>query len=103
MLSNGFCLRWSKKEKDWVFEYNDNSGKTLMNLFFDMLKIEKNIDFLKRKWVNGNYDVIPVKTGAWVDIPESERDTLIKQLTERGFDYTTLKITCKKLRNVPKS
>lgn len=94
---DGFRLRWSKKENDWLFEYNDNAGKSLMNLFFDMLKIEKNIDWLKRKWINGDYEANPPKAGHYVDIPENERDTLIKQLTERGFDYTTLRITCKKL------
>jgi len=94
---DGFRLRWSKKENDWLFEYNDNAGKTLMNLFFDMLKIEKNIDWLKRKFVNGDYEANPPIIGGYVDIPENERDTLIKQLTERGFDYKTLRITCKKL------
>ena len=94
---DGFRLRWSKKENDWLFEYNDKAGKTLMNLFFDMLKIEKNIDWLKRKWVHGDYELNPPKVGHYVDIPENERDTLIKQLTDRGFDYKTFKITCKKL------
>lgn len=94
---NGFRLRWSKKENDWLFEYNDNNGKTLMGLFFDMIKIEKNIDWLKRKWVNGDDKSNPIKLGHYIDVPENERDTLIKQLTERGFDYTTLIITCKKL------
>jgi hypothetical protein len=98
-MNDGFRLRWSKKEKDWLFEYNDNAGKSLMSLFFDMLKIEKNIDWLKRKWMNGNYDTDPIIPGGFIDIPESERDTLIKQLTERGFDYTTLRITCKKLKS----
>jgi len=94
---DGFRLRWSKKENDWLFEYNDNAGKTLMNLFFDMLKIEKNIDWIKRKFINGDYEANPPIFGGYVDIPENERDTLIKQLTERGFDYKTLRITCKKL------
>jgi len=94
---DGFRLRWSKKEDDWLFEYNDNAGKTLMSLFFDMLKIEENIDWLKRKWKDGDYDSHPPIPGGYIDIPISERDTLIKQLTDRGFDYKTLQITCKKL------
>ena len=96
---NGFRLRWSRKEKDWLFEYNDRGGKSLMGLFFDMLKIEKNIDWIKNKWVHGDYESDPPIVGGYVEIPEPERDTLIKQLTERGFDYTTLRITCKKLPN----
>lgn len=96
---NGFRLRWSKKENDWLFEYNDNAGKTLMGLFFEMLKIEKNIDWLKHKWVSGNYELNPPEPGHYIDIPENKRDTLIKQLTERGFDYKTLRITCNKLPN----
>ena len=94
---DGFRLRWSKKENDWLFEYNDRAGKTLMTLFFDILKIEKNIDWLKRKWVSDKHKVDDIDIGGWIDIPENERDTLIKQLTERGFDYTTFRITCKKL------
>jgi len=93
MKEDGFRLRWSNKESDWLFEYNDKAGKSLMNLFFDMLKIENNIDWIKRKFVKAN----PPIAGGYVDIPEKERDTLIKQLTERGFDYKTLRITCKKL------
>lgn len=96
---DGFRLRWSKKENDWLFEYNDRNGKSLMNLFFDMLKIEKNINWLKKIWVDGDYETNPPIAGHYVEIPENERDTLIKQLTDRGFDYTTLKITCKKIPN----
>lgn len=96
---DGFRLRWSKKENDWLFEYNDRNGKSLMNLFFDMLKIEKNINWLKKIWIDGDYDSKPPIAGHYVEIPENERDTLIKQLTDRGFDYTTLKITCKKIPN----
>lgn len=98
-MKDGFRLRWSKKHNDWVYEYSDNAGKSLTGLFFEMLKIEKNIDWFKRKWIDGEYNTNPIKSGKYVDIPESERDTLIKQLTDRGFDYKTLKITCKKLEN----
>jgi hypothetical protein len=97
MSAQGFRLRWSKRENDWLFEYNDNAGKSLMGLFFDMLRIEKNIDWIKRRWVNGDYNTNPPVLGGYVEIPEDARDTLIKQLTDRGYDYTTLRITCKKL------
>jgi hypothetical protein len=31
-------LRWSKKEKDWIFNAPDNSGYTMAGVLFDMLK-----------------------------------------------------------------
>lgn len=87
--NQGFRLSWSKKENDWLFEYNDKAGRSLMSLFFEMLKIEKNIDLVKREWINSDFESNPPIIGGFRDIPESERDTLIKQLTDRGFDYTT--------------
>ncbi|WP_370398399.1 hypothetical protein [Tenacibaculum dicentrarchi] len=93
----GFRLRWSRKEKDWLFEYNDKEGKSLMSLFFDMLKIEENIPWIKKKFVNGDYESNPIKVGGYVDIPKEDRKTLKDMLTERGYDYKTLRITCKRL------
>lgn len=97
--NEGFKLRWSKKENDWLFEYNNNAGKSLMTLFFDMLKVEKNIDWLKQKFIS--FSVPPKKSDlkkvGWVEIPENERKNLKQILTDAGFDYTTLTITCKKL------
>ena len=63
-------LKWSKREKDWVFDYPDNNGKSLMGVFFEMTKT----------------------TGHHVDWEEN----LKTMLTNAGYDYTTLKITVSK-------
>jgi len=63
-------LRWSKRERDWLFNYPDNAGCTMMGVFFDMVKT----------------------TGHRTDWQQE----LKKMLEERGYDYTTLKITCQK-------
>lgn len=64
-------LFWSKKEKDWMFKYPDDAGNSLTGVFFEMLKT----------------------TGHRMDWEED----LKKMLTDRGYDYTTLTITCKKI------
>lgn len=65
-------LYWSKREKDWTFSYPDNSGHSIMGVFFDMLKVDEH----RTTW----------------------DENLKKMLTDRGYDYTTLKMTCKKLK-----
>lgn len=65
-------LRWSKKEKDWLFSWIDNSGKGLMGVFFDMIKISGH----RMDW----------------------KKELKTMLEEHGYDYTTLKITVKKIK-----
>ena len=64
-------LRWSKKENDWVAHYPDLAGKSMIGVLFDMVKT----------------------TGHRIDWEED----LKTMLTERGYDYTTFQITCKKL------
>lgn len=64
-------LRWSKKEKDWLFDSHDEEGYLLAGVFFGMIKT----------------------TGHRTDWQES----LISILTEKGYDYKTFKITCDKL------
>lgn len=64
-------LSWSKKENDWVFDYPDNSGHTMAGVLFEMIKT----------------------TGHRIDWEED----LMTMLSERGYDYKTLKITCNKL------
>jgi hypothetical protein len=73
-------LFWTEKEKDWNFKYPDNAGGSMAGLFFDMLKIEENIKFLQPNILHPK------------DIPP----TLIQFLEERGYDYTTLKLTIQK-------
>jgi len=63
-------LRWSKRENDWLFDGPDTKGHTMAGVFFDMVKT----------------------TGYRIDWEEE----LIKMLTDRGYDYKTLKITCDK-------
>jgi hypothetical protein len=63
-------LKWSKRENDWLFDYPDNNGKSLMGVFFEMTKT----------------------TGHRVDWEED----LKTMLTNAGYDYTTLKITVSK-------
>lgn len=65
-------LVWSKKENDWLFSYPNNAGKSMMGIFFDLIKI----------------------TGHRMDWGE----TLEKKLRDRGYDPTTLKITCDKIK-----
>jgi len=72
MKAQKIQLRWSKKENDWVFNFPDNTGKTMMGTFFDMVKVET---------------------------PTNDGDKgLIDMLTERGYDYRTLNIICEKLK-----
>lgn len=63
-------LIYSKKEKDLLFSYPDNADKSLMGIFFDMCTI----------------------TGHRMDWGQ----TLKEALESRGYDYTSLKITCDK-------
>jgi len=63
-------LKWSKRENDWIFDYPDNKGESLMGIFFDMMKT----------------------TGHRTDWEED----LKTMLTNAGYDYTTLKITVSK-------
>jgi hypothetical protein len=71
MRKNRIELKWSKKENDWVFNYPDNMGSTMMGVFFDMVKTSGH----KTDWEQG----------------------LITMLAERGYDYRTFKIVCDKL------
>lgn len=71
-MENRVELKWSKREKDWIFNYPDLKGSTLTGIFFDMVKT----------------------TGHRTDWDED----LKTLLTNRGYDYTTLKITCKKIK-----
>lgn len=64
-------LFWSKREKDWMFVWPDNAGSSLRGIFFGMTKT----------------------TGNRVDWEED----LKKILTDRGYDYKTLRITCNKI------
>lgn len=61
-------LKWSKKENDWIFKYPNRAAESMTNIFFDMIKIEKHIDYIDKK-------------------------TLKEMLDERGFDHTSLKLT----------
>lgn len=72
-MKDAIQLKWSKREKDWIFHWPDNQGSSLKGVFFEMIKT----------------------SGHRVDF---EQD-LIKMLDERGYDYTTLKITCKKKKD----
>lgn len=72
MTKEKIQLRWSKREKDWLFKYPDNAGNTMMGVFFDMVKT----------------------TGHRTDWEED----LITMLTERGYDHKTFKITCDKIK-----
>lgn len=65
-------LTWSKKENDWLFNYSDNAGCSLMGVFFDILTISGH----RMDW----------------------KEDLITKLTKNGYDYKTLKITCKKIK-----
>lgn len=65
-------LRWSKRERDWLFDYPDLAGKSLMGVFFEMMKT----------------------TGHRIDWQED----LKSMLAEKGYDYQTLKITCDKIK-----
>lgn len=67
MKKKRITLKWGNKEDDWKFEWPDNNGKSLMGVFFDMIKT----------------------TGHRVDWQEN----LAKMLHERGYDYKTLKLT----------
>lgn len=71
MANKKIQLRWSKKENDWLFNYPDNAGKSMMGVFFDMVKTTGH----RTDWEQG----------------------LMTMLTERGYDYRTLRITCDKL------
>lgn len=81
-------LYWSKKENDWMMYYPDLAGKSLLGVFFEMLKVEENISFLK-------YEP-RIENGERV-LRENPQD-LKQLLTERGYDYRTLKITCEKIK-----
>jgi hypothetical protein len=80
-------LKWSKKEHDWEFHYPDNAGRSIRGVFFSMLRVEENISWIKNELVNG------------VPTPKKNPQTLKEMLTERGYDYKTLKITCKKIKS----
>lgn len=86
MHKNKIVLKWSKKENDWEFHYPDRAGNTLTGLFFEMLKIEENIPFIRDEFKDGQLmkriNPIDLKT----------------MLTERGYDYKTLRITCEKIK-----
>jgi hypothetical protein len=82
-----FKLNWSKKEKDWLFHYPDDAGRSCMGLFFEMLKIEDNISFIMNEFKNGALK------------KKAKPQTLKEFLTERGYDYKTLKITCDKFKD----
>lgn len=66
-------LSWSKREKDWIFDFPDWLGRGLSGPFFDMTKT----------------------TGHRTDW---ERD-LKTMLTDHGYDYKTFKITVEKLKD----
>ena len=70
MTKEKIILRWSRKENDWLFDYPDSAGRSLMGPFFDMMKT----------------------TGHRTDWQQD----LKPMLEEQGYDYTTLKITVKK-------
>jgi hypothetical protein len=72
MRNKQIKLRWSIKENDWLFDYPDNDGKSIMGVFFDMVKT----------------------TGHRVDWQQE----LKEMLTERGYDYKSFKITCDKIK-----
>ncbi len=80
MKTEKIKLSWSKKEDDWQFHYPDRMGNRLTGLFFEMLKIEENIRFLQPNILD----------------PDRKPPTLKQMLTESGYDYKTLKITCEK-------
>ena len=65
-------MKWNKKEQDWYFTYPDRLGKGLMGPFFDMTKT----------------------TGHRIDWEQN----LKSMLSEAGYDYTTFKITCDKIK-----
>lgn len=69
-------LAWSKKENDWKFDYPDNAGSSLAQVFFSMIRY---------RTLSGLY------------ISEQQKE-FKKLLEERGYDYTTLKITCEKIK-----
>ena len=71
MAKKKIQLRWSKKERNWLFSYPDDAGKSMMGVFFDMVKA----------------------TGRRTDWEQG----LMTMLAERGYDYRTLRITCDKL------
>lgn len=64
-------LKWSKREKDWLFDWPDNAGATLAGVFFGMTQT----------------------TGHRTDWQED----LKKMLTDRGYDYKSFRIICDKL------
>jgi len=68
---NKLTLKWSKREKDWLCNYPDNAGSSLMGVLFDMTNVNKH---------RTQYD-----------------QDLKTMLTEHGYDYTTFKITVDKL------
>lgn len=71
-MKNKIQLRYSVREKDWVFDYPDDSGWSLAGVFFEMTKtIGHKIDW---------------------------QQEFKQMLTERGYDYKTFQITCKKLK-----
>ena len=66
-------LIYSKKEKDWLFNFPDNEGNSLAGVFFDMVKTTGH----RTDWF---------------------RDLKII-LTEKGYDYKSFKITCDKIES----
>lgn len=70
-------MYWSKRNKDWTFNYPDRSGKLLMGVFVDMLKT----------------------TGHRTDW-QQDLKTILR---DHGYDPDTFQITCKKLTNPTKS
>lgn len=66
-------LNYNNKKKDFIFEYTDNNGKSLMAVFFNMIKT----------------------TGHRTDF----KMNLEEILKYYGYDVNTFKITCKKLND----
>jgi hypothetical protein len=64
-------LFWSKKDKDWKFNYPDRAGKSLMGVFFDLIKTKGH----RMDW-------------------EIELSDILRA---HGYDPTTFEITCKKI------
>lgn len=70
MRAKKIKLWWSKKDKDWKFKYPDRAGRSLMAVFFDLVKTKGH----RMDWE--------------VDLPEI--------LKAHGYDPETFTITCNK-------
>lgn len=77
MARGKVTVKWSKKEKDWINNFNNNSEMGVGRFFFDMIR--KWEDYMSRDW-EGN-------TTGFV--------SLRKYLDERGFDPDTFTISVK--------